>query len=84
MGALTLIGAAGLGIFGGWSAANPLRLGSRLLATLATALAVPATALALASPVAAAVSLGGVLAGAALRLLLDFVLMQRATPQGRH
>jgi hypothetical protein len=82
--ALTLIGAAGLGISGGWATANPSRLRSRLLLVLPAALALPVVVLALTAPTAAAVSLAGVLVGFASRLLLDFALTRKATAQGRY
>jgi membrane associated rhomboid family serine protease len=63
---------------------NPTRWRPRLLAALLAGLALSGMTSALSSTTAVAVSLGGLIAGSALRILLDRALMKKATPTGRH
>jgi hypothetical protein len=79
LGSLALTGAVCLALPVGWTAVNPSPLGSRLLTVALSLLVAPPAVFVLISPAAAIASLAGLLAGCALRLLLDFFLAHRAT-----
>jgi hypothetical protein len=73
----------GIGVAVGWSAMSPTRWPPRLLSAVLGGLALSGVTLALSSEEAVAVSLGGLIAGFALRALLDLALMQKTPTTGR-